>query len=50
MPSSLMSNKFIRLQLIENGEPVQYAIKIGQPENAEKLFDKVQEQIPGNDS
>lgn len=46
MPSSLTANKFIRLQVLENGEPVQYAIKVGQPENAEKLFDIIQQQIP----
>jgi Ran-binding protein 3 len=46
MPSSLTGNKFIRLQLVENDEPVQYAIKVGQSENAEKLYDTIQGQIP----
>ncbi|GAV30631.1 hypothetical protein PMKS-004147 [Pichia membranifaciens] len=46
MPSSLTANKFIRLQVLEGGEPVQYAIKVGQPENATKLFGSIREQIP----
>lgn len=46
MPSSLTANKFIRLQVLEGGEPVQYAIKVGQPENAKKLFGSIREQIP----
>lgn len=46
MPSSLTGNKFIRLQVLEAGEPVQYAIKVGQPENAEKLFESIEQQIP----
>lgn len=46
MPSSLTANKFIRLQVLEGGEPVQYAIKVGQPENAEKLFGSIRDQIP----
>lgn len=46
LPSSLHGNKFIRLQMIEEGEPVQYAIKVGQAENAEKLFEFIQGQIP----
>lgn len=46
MPSSLNGNKFIRLQILEDGEPVQYAIKIGQVENAEKLLETIQNQIP----
>lgn len=46
MPSSLTANKFIRLQVLEAGEPVQYAIKVGQPDNAEKLYDSIKQQIP----
>lgn len=46
MPSSLSANKFIRLPMLENGEPVQYAIKIGQPENAELLFNTIEKQVP----
>lgn len=46
MPSSLSANKFIRLQILESGEPVQYAIKVGQAENSEKLFKTIQDQIP----
>lgn len=46
LPSSLNGNKFVRLQILENGELVQYAIKIGQVENAEKLFETIRNQIP----
>jgi Ran-binding protein 3 len=46
MPSSLAGDKFIRLQLIENGVPVQFAIKVGLPENAQKLYDAIDGQIP----
>lgn len=46
MPSSLSANKFIRIQILESGEPVQYAIKVGQAENSEKLFKTIQDQIP----
>ena len=46
MPSSLAGDKFIRLQLIENGIPVQFAIKVGLPENAQKLYDAIDGQIP----
>lgn len=46
MSGSLHGNKFIRLQILEDGKPVQYALKIGQVENVQSLYDKIQSQIP----
>lgn len=46
MPSSLTQDKFIRLQVLEAGKPVQYAIKVGQAEDSQKLFDTIQKYIP----
>lgn len=46
IPSSLSADKFIRLQMIENGKPIQYAVKVGQADNALKLFETIEKQIP----
>lgn len=46
IPSSLSADKFIRFQIIECDKPVQYAVKVGQAESAEKLFDIIEKQVP----
>lgn len=46
IPSSLSADKFIRIQVVEDGEPIQYAIKVGQVENSSKLFETIEQQIP----
>lgn len=46
IPSSLSADKFIRLQMIENGKPIQYAVKVGLPDNAQKLFETIEKEIP----
>lgn len=46
MPSSLASEKFIRITIVENGKPVQYALKTGNPDTTASLFDSINELIP----
>ncbi|KAG7802964.1 hypothetical protein KL944_001856 [Ogataea haglerorum] len=42
MASSLNSDKFIRVQLVEDSKPVQYAFKIGMVENSSKLYNVIE--------
>lgn len=46
MTSSFAGNKFIRIQTIEQGKPIQYALKIGQVENVPKVYDSIVGEIP----
>lgn len=41
MPSSLSSEKFIRITSVENGKPIQFALKTGNIETRDKLYDSV---------
>ncbi|KAG7812364.1 hypothetical protein KL921_001596 [Ogataea angusta] len=42
MASSLNSDKFIRVQVVEDSKPVQYAFKIGMVENSSKLYNVIE--------
>lgn len=46
MTSSFAGKKFIRIQTIEQGKPIQYALKIGQVENVPKVYDSIVSEIP----
>lgn len=48
MPSSLASEKFIRITVVENSKPVQYALKTGNPETATNLYESIVELISKN--
>lgn len=46
MGASLSSDKVIRMSTIENGKPVQYALKTGNPDAAKQLLTSVKGLIP----
>jgi Ran-binding protein 3 len=46
MPSSLQSEKFIRFTSMDKGKPVQYAIKTGNVETTQSLYDSLIKLIP----
>lgn len=46
MPSSLASEKFIRITIVESGKPVQYALKTGNPDTTASLYEAIEELIP----
>ncbi|CAN6647578.1 ran-specific GTPase-activating protein 2 [Trichomonascus vanleenenianus] len=46
MKSSLSSEKFVRLSALENGKPLQYALRTSSGDTSAKLFDKIKELIP----
>ncbi|CCH44352.1 RANBP2-like and GRIP domain-containing protein 5 [Wickerhamomyces ciferrii] len=46
MPSSLASEKFIRITIVEDGKPMQYALKTGNPETTTDLFNAIDDLIP----
>ncbi|KAG7910932.1 hypothetical protein KL906_001312 [Ogataea polymorpha] len=45
MASSLNSDKFIRVQVVEDSKPVQYAFKIGMVENSSKLYNVIEKLV-----
>ncbi|KAH3668278.1 hypothetical protein OGAPHI_002032 [Ogataea philodendri] len=45
MASSLNSDKFIRIQAVEDSKPVQYAFKIGMIENSSKLYEVIEQLV-----
>ncbi|ODQ67713.1 hypothetical protein NADFUDRAFT_80889 [Nadsonia fulvescens var. elongata DSM 6958] len=46
MSSSLQSEKFVRITAFENGKPFQYALKTGNKNTANELYDNIQMLIP----
>jgi len=46
MPSSLSSEKFIRITIVENNNPIQYALKTGNSETTTSLYDAIVDLIP----
>ncbi|QPG74992.1 hypothetical protein FOA43_002332 [Brettanomyces nanus] len=46
MTSSFSGNKFIRVQTVEEGKPIQYALKIGQVENVSLMYETIMGEIP----
>lgn len=46
MTGSFSGKKFIRIQTVEGGEPIQYAVKIGQIDNVEKMYETIVGEIP----
>ena len=45
MKSSLQSEKFIRITAIENGKPIQYALKTANADTSDKLYSAIQQLI-----
>lgn len=46
MPSSLASEKFIRITIVEDKKPIQYALKTGNPETTLSLYESIVDLIP----
>jgi Ran-binding protein 3 len=46
MPSSLSGEKFIRITSVEDGKPIQYALKTGKVETRDSLFEAIMKLIP----
>ncbi len=46
MKSSLASEKFIRITAIEDDKPIQYALRVNNKGDAEKLYESIASIIP----
>lgn len=45
MKSSLQSEKFVRITAIEDSKPIQYALKTGNTDTADKLYNSIKQLI-----
>lgn len=50
MKSSLQSEKFVRISAIEDGKPVQYALRTNNTDTAKRLYKAIQDLVPPNET